>query len=76
MNYTMDPIPGTSGTDAWALQLVREGLPCGLVGIPIRYMHSPVEVVSLSDIDRAARLLAAFVSRLDDTVLASLAEEV
>lgn len=39
-------------------------MPCGLVGIPIRYMHTPVETVCLRDVERAGRLLAELVCRL------------
>ena len=46
--------PRATGTDANAMQLSRDGVATGLVGIPNRYMHSPVEVVSLDDLDRAA----------------------
>jgi endoglucanase len=53
-------VPRATGTDANVIQLSREGVATGLVGIPNRYMHSPVEVVSLDDLDRAARLLAEF----------------
>jgi endoglucanase len=53
-------VPRATGTDANAIQLAREGVATGLVGIPNRYMHSPVEVVSLKDLDNAARLLAEF----------------
>jgi endoglucanase len=53
-------VPKATGTDANAIQLARDGVATGLVGIPNRYMHSPVEVVSLKDLDNAARLLAAF----------------
>lgn len=53
-------VPKATGTDANAIQLARDGVATGLVGIPNRYMHSPVEVVSLEDLDRAARLLAEF----------------
>jgi endoglucanase len=53
-------VPKATGTDANAIQLTRDGVATGLVGIPNRYMHSPVEVVSLEDLDRAARLLAEF----------------
>jgi endoglucanase len=53
-------VPRATGTDANAMQLSREGVATGLIGIPNRYMHSPVEVVSLSDLNNAARLLAAF----------------
>jgi endoglucanase len=53
-------VPRATGTDANAIQLARDGVATGLVGIPNRYMHSPVEVVSLDDLERAARLLAEF----------------
>ncbi len=53
-------VPKATGTDANAIQLARDGVATGLVGIPNRYMHSPVEVVSLADLDCAARLLAEF----------------
>jgi endoglucanase len=52
--------PRATGTDANAIQLCRDGVAAGLIGIPNRYMHSPVEVVSLNDLDRAAQLLAEF----------------
>ena len=52
--------PKATGTDANAIQLARDGVATGLVGIPNRYMHSPVEVVSLQDLDHAAVLLARF----------------
>jgi endoglucanase len=53
------------GTDANAMQISRSGMATGLVSIPNRYMHSPVEVVSLDDMDKAADLLARFAERLD-----------
>ena len=52
--------PRATGTDANVMQISRDGVATGLVGIPNRYMHSPVEVVCLEDLDRAARLLAEF----------------
>ena len=52
--------PRATGTDANVMQLSREGVATGLVGIPNRYMHSPVEVVCLDDLECAARLLAEF----------------
>jgi endoglucanase len=53
-------VPRATGTDANVMQLCRDGVATGLVGIPNRYMHSPVEVVCLADLDAAARLLAEF----------------
>jgi endoglucanase len=52
--------PRATGTDANAIQLSRDGVAAGLVGIPNRYMHSPVEMVCLDDMDKAARVLAEF----------------
>jgi len=52
--------PRATGTDANAIQLSRDGVAAALVSIPNRYMHSPVEVVCLDDLERAARLLAEF----------------
>ena len=76
LGYVSEPIPGGSGTDAWAIQVSREGVPTALVGIAIRYMHSAAEMAVLADVDRTARLLAAFISRLDGDFLAHLPEEV
>jgi len=67
--YHRDLMPKMSGTDAMAVQIVAEGIPCAVLGIPLRYMHTPVETVSLKDIRRAGRLMAAFIADLDDTTL-------
>ncbi len=53
-------VPRATGTDANAIQISRSGVACGLIGIPNRYMHSPVEVVHLDDLTNAAKLLAEF----------------
>src|SRR3954447_21033027 len=53
-----------TGTDVDAMHLSRAGVPCGLIGLPLRYMHSPVEMVDLRDVDAAARLIAAAARRL------------
>jgi endoglucanase len=73
--YQIEPLPGNSGTDAWAIQVTQAGIPTGLISVPVRYMHSCVETVALADVDRAARLLAGFISRLDATSLADIATE-
>ena len=61
----VEPMPRHSGTDAMAMQLVAEGIPTMVVSIPLRYMHTPVELASLKDIGRAGRLLAEFIARLE-----------
>ena len=53
-----------TGTDANAIQLNRAGVAAGLLGIPLRYMHSPCEIVDLKDLDRAVALLTAVTARL------------
>jgi len=54
---------GTS-TDADAIQISRSGIPTGLISIPIRYMHSPVELVDLGDVEAVISLLVAFAAKL------------
>ncbi len=58
--YQVEAIPRGSGTDAWAIQVSREGIPTALLSIPMRYMHQPVELLALRDVERAARLAAEF----------------
>lgn len=57
--YTLEASGARSGTDADAMVVTGRGTAGGVVSIPCRYMHSPVEVISLADLDTAARLLAA-----------------
>lgn len=61
-----------SGTDAYGLQIARAGIPTGLVSIPLRYMHTMVEVVDLTDVERCGRLLGEFIAHLDDKFLTQL----
>lgn len=58
-------VPRMSGTDAIAMQVTEEGVPTLILGIPLRYMHTPVEEVSLKDIARTGHLLAEFITRLE-----------
>jgi len=57
-----------SGTDARAMQVSRSGMATALISIPNRYMHTPVEVISLSDIDRIADLMARYCESIDPSV--------
>jgi endoglucanase len=63
--FTVEASARATGTDADAVHLSRGGIPTGLVSIPIRYMHSPVELVQLDDVEACARLIAAAAMRLD-----------
>ncbi len=52
--------PGGTGTDADAMQMSRGGMATGLIGVPLRYMHTPVEMISLVDVENAARLMSGY----------------
>jgi endoglucanase len=62
--YTIEASGRTTGTDADAVHVSRGGVPTGLVSIPLRYMHSPVELVQLDDVDACARVIAAMALKL------------
>ena len=62
--YTIQAAPRDTGTDADAIYNAVRGIPTGLVSVPNRYMHTPNEMVALVDLERAARLLAAFARKL------------
>jgi endoglucanase len=63
--FTLEASARATGTDADAVHLSRGGVPTGLVSIPLRYMHSPVELVQLDDVHACARLIAAAALRLE-----------
>jgi len=62
--HTIESIGRATGTDADAVHAAGVGVPSAVVAIPLRYMHSPVELVALADVDATVRLLAAFAQRL------------
>lgn len=62
--YQLEGANRATGTDANAIQITRAGIATGLVSIPNRYMHTPVEIVSLVDLENISELLAGFIRRL------------
>ncbi|MEI6305993.1 MAG: M42 family peptidase, partial [Deltaproteobacteria bacterium] len=56
--------PRATGTDANVMQISRNGVATALVKIPLRYMHTPVETVSMLDLENAARLIVAALGRI------------
>jgi endoglucanase len=62
--FTLAASAGRTGTDADAIHFSRAGVPCGLVSVPLRYMHSAVELVQVEDVLNAAKLIAAFAQSL------------
>jgi endoglucanase len=65
MRFTVEVSRGHTNTDADAVYLSRVGVATGLVSIPLRYMHTPVETVDLDDVEAVVRLLVAFARRLE-----------
>lgn len=64
--YALQAAPCSTGTDADSIFTAHRGVATGLVSVPLRYMHSPNEMVMESDLDRAADLLAAFARAVGD----------
>jgi endoglucanase len=73
--YKMEPMPRHSGTDAMGLQIARAGIPTMVIMIPLRYMHTPGEMISLKDVKRAGRLIAEFISELEADFMQNLSLE-
>lgn len=73
--YAVEAMPRHSGTDAYAIQVAAEGIPTMVVSVPLRYMHTPVEMISMKDILRAGRLLAEFAASLDEKFMSGLVWE-
>lgn len=61
---------GSSGTNGWDMQIAREGIATSVLSLPLKYMHSPVETLDLSDMEAVAALLAAFVEGIGEEALA------
>ena len=66
MPVQLEVMAGSSGTNAWPVQVSREGVATAVLSIPERYMHTPLEVVCRRDLEDAARLLAAFAENLGE----------
>jgi putative aminopeptidase FrvX len=64
ISHTVDVVRGSTHTDADAYHLSRAGIPTGLVSVPTRYIHTPVETLSLDDVENAVKLLVAAATRL------------
>lgn len=67
IDYSISASGRGTSTDADVLQISRAGIPTGVVSIPLRYMHSPVEMVDLRDVEATVNLLAAFGARLSSS---------
>jgi tetrahedral aminopeptidase len=64
IHYQVEVEPGNTGTDAWDIQIIGEGIPTLLISIPIKYMHTSVEMVSMEDIKNTGRIMAKLIEKL------------
>lgn len=62
--YQLEVMSGHTGTNGWEMQISREGVATSVLSLPLKYMHTPVETLSLADMEGVAQLLAAFVENL------------
>ena len=66
VTHQIEYATGATGTDAWAIQVAREGVPTGLLSVPLRYMHTSVETLCVRDMERTGRLMALLIAGLDE----------
>ncbi len=66
--YYIQASPGATGTDANVIQLSRAGIATGLIEVPLRYMHTPNEIINLDDVENAAKLMAGFCERVTEQI--------
>ncbi len=62
--FQLEADPRPTGTDARAIQIAGPGVATGVISVPLRYMHTPSEIVDLEDIENCVRLLTAFARSL------------
>ena len=67
--FQYEVAPAATGTDTEAIQINREGVPCILLSIPLRYMHTSVETISLKDVEITGRAIARFINEIDNSDL-------
>lgn len=67
--YTQEVMEKSTGTNSMHTQIAGTGVPSALVSLPLRYMHTPVEEISLEDLESMARLVAEFMKHVGEDVL-------
>ena len=65
IKYQVEVMGGSSGTNAWGIAIAARGIPCALLSIPLRYMHTGAEVVALDDIESTGKLLSEYIKVID-----------
>lgn len=70
--YQVEVEPGSTGTDAWNIQIAGEGIPTLLISIPLKYMHTSVEIVNMKDVKNTGRIMAKLIEKLKGEELEGL----
>lgn len=65
ITYLADECAAASGTNGWPMQMQREGVKTLVISLPLKYMHSPVELIRMSDVEAVGELVAAYVLSLE-----------
>lgn len=65
MPYKLDVMGGSTGTNCDEIAITRSGVPTALLSVPLRYMHTPVEVIDLQDVENTARLMAEYIKEAE-----------
>ena len=66
ISYQIEAEPSVTGTDARSIQVARDGIPTGLISVPLRYMHTPTETIDLNDVEDTIDLITRFTIDLDE----------
>ncbi|WP_457944557.1 M20/M25/M40 family metallo-hydrolase [Caproiciproducens sp. LBM24188] len=64
MPYKLDVMGGSTGTNCDEISVTRKGVPSALISIPLRYMHTQVEVIDLNDVENVAKLMADYIKEV------------
>jgi len=65
--YEIEVEGGNTGTDAWSIQVAREGVPTILLSIPLKYMHTPIETLNIEDCENVSKGIVAFLKSFKRT---------
>lgn len=65
IKYELEIEGGNTGTNAWGIQVARDGIPCTLFSVPLRYMHTPNEVICIKDAKHTSYAINTFLKSID-----------
>lgn len=67
IKYSIEPMPDKTGTNADHISITKDGIKTALISIPLRYMHTPVELVDISDLKNSVKLITKYILEGNDT---------